>query len=82
MSLNVRISDELKTESAQVLAEYGLTLSDAVRIFLTSVVKKNGLPAELIMDEATYGDWLEARLQDSLKDRGVSRPARSVIEAL
>jgi len=82
MTLNVRISDDLKSEAAEVLATYGLTLSDAVRVFLTSVAHKKSLPPELVMNESAYTEWLEQRLQESMNNRTGRRPAREFAENL
>jgi DNA-damage-inducible protein J len=45
--LRARISEEVKTEAAEVLAGMGLTVSDACRIFLTKVAREKALPFEL-----------------------------------
>ena len=42
--LHVRINEKLKSEAAETLAGLGLSVSDAVRILLTRVVKERGLP--------------------------------------
>lgn len=80
--MSLRIEDDLKNNASEVLSRYGLTLSDGIRIFLTSVVNKKGLPPELVMDDAEYERWAENRLQRSLTDRGPSRPAAELPESL
>lgn len=82
MPLTVRISDDIKTEAAEVLAGFGLTLSDAVRIFLTSVATKKSLPPELVMSDADYEAWLGERLMRAMEDRDGSRPAREFLDEL
>jgi DNA-damage-inducible protein J len=42
--IHVRIDDELKTAAAETLASMGLSLSDAIRVFLTRVVADNEMP--------------------------------------
>ncbi len=42
--LHVRVDDNLKAEATEQLSAVGLTISDAVRILLTRVVKEGGLP--------------------------------------
>jgi DNA-damage-inducible protein J len=81
-TLNIRIKDELKADAAEVLARYGITLSDAVRIFLTSVATKKSLPAELVMDDDAYDAWLSKKLESSLKNRGSSRNAKDFLKNL
>lgn len=55
--LHVRIDEDLKVAATDVLAHYGLTVSDAVRIFLTRVVAENGMPAGSTTDKAAYDAW-------------------------
>lgn len=45
--LHIRVDETLKTRSVDTLAAMGLSLSDAVRVFLTRVVAEQGLPFEL-----------------------------------
>ena len=66
--LHVRIDDELKTEAAEKLANFGLTISDAVRILLTRVTKEGGLPAGLTADPETHDAWFRAKVQAALID--------------
>ena len=42
-----RIEPDLKKQSAEVLAELGLDLSGAIRLFLRQVVEVRGLPFEV-----------------------------------
>lgn len=80
--LNVRIDEELKVDAADVLATYGLTVSDAVRVFLTSVVRTKSLPAELVMNDEAYQAWLDERMERMFKNRSESRPARDFLADL
>lgn len=72
--LHVRVDDKLKAEAAEKLAHYGLTLSDAVRILLTRVVKEGALPAGLTAEPEAYDAWFRAKVQEALAD---TRPAVS-----
>ena len=45
--LHVRIDDKLKADAAETLGNVGLSISDAVHILLTRVVKEGALPAGL-----------------------------------
>lgn len=42
--VHVRIDEKVKAQAAETLASMGLTVSDAVRVFLTRVVADNALP--------------------------------------
>jgi DNA-damage-inducible protein J len=67
--LHIRIDDQLKVAASEKLAGVGLTISDAVRILLTRVVREGGMPAALMMDEAAYDDWFRAKVQEALDDK-------------
>ena len=45
--VHIRVDETLKTQATDTLAAMGLSLSDAVRVFLTRVVAEQGLPFEL-----------------------------------
>ncbi|MDR2674342.1 MAG: type II toxin-antitoxin system RelB/DinJ family antitoxin [Opitutaceae bacterium] len=46
-SHNIRIDEKVKTEAAAVFASLGLTLSDAVNVFLRKAVAEQGFPFEV-----------------------------------
>jgi len=48
-----RIEPDLKNRATEVLAECGLNLSDAIRLFLHQVVAQQGLPFEIRAPNAT-----------------------------
>ena len=45
--LHVRVDDETKLQATQALASMGLSMSDAVRLFLRRVVVEQAFPLEL-----------------------------------
>lgn len=45
--LHVRVDDETKAKASETLESMGLTVSDAVRIFLRRVVQDQAFPFEL-----------------------------------
>jgi DNA-damage-inducible protein J len=45
--IHVRIDEKVKKEAAQTLEDMGLSVSDAVRVFLKRVVADKQLPFEL-----------------------------------
>ncbi len=51
--VRARVSEEVKEEATEVLAEMGLTVSDAVRIMLNRVAKEKALPFELRPNKST-----------------------------
>jgi len=72
--LHVRIDDDLKNAATEKLASFGLTISDAVRILLTRVVKEGALPAALTADQDAYDHWFCEKVREALAD---TRPAHS-----
>lgn len=60
--VQARIDGEIKEEAAAVLAEMGLTVSDAVRLLLTRVAREKALPFEsIIPNETTIAAMKEVR---------------------
>lgn len=45
--INMRVNDEIKTQSESVLNELGLSLSGAIDLFLIQVIKERGIPFEI-----------------------------------
>ena len=50
--LHIRVDDETKTQATAALAAMGLSMSDAVRIFLKRVVNDQAFPLELKVPNA------------------------------
>jgi len=66
--VHVRVDEELKAQATQTLAAMGLTVSDAVRVFLTRVVIDQELPFALkAPNAATQAAMHEA--SDIIKSR-------------
>ena len=69
--LHVRVDDALKTEATEKLANFGLTLSDAVRILLTRITKEGGLPVGLTSDPEAHDAWFRERVKEALSSEDV-----------
>ena len=50
--MHIRVDEELKAKAIETLDELGLSVSDAVRIFLKRVVLEEGLPLTLKVPNA------------------------------
>ncbi|MDR0275128.1 MAG: type II toxin-antitoxin system RelB/DinJ family antitoxin [Burkholderiaceae bacterium] len=50
--VHIRLDEGIKTQAAEMLAAMGLSLSDAVRVFLTRVVAERQLPFALKVPNA------------------------------
>lgn len=78
--LHVRVDDKLKADAAEKLAHFGLTVSDAVRILLTRVVKEGALPVGLTTDPEAYDAWFRAKVQEALADTRPAVPHQKVMD--
>lgn len=59
--LQVRVEDDLKNQSAEILDALGIDLSTAVRMFLKKVVLERGIPFDTRIDETTLKGILAIR---------------------
>ena len=78
--LHVRIDDKLKAEAAEKLGNVGLSISDAVRILLTRVVKEGALPAGLTADPDAYDAWFKAKVREAMEDTRPSERHEQVMD--
>jgi len=46
-SVNVRVSKKVKTNAEKVLSELGLSMSEAVNIYLRQIALRGGIPFDL-----------------------------------
>lgn len=59
--VHVRVDDKIKAEATETLALMGLSVSDAVRVFLTRVVVEKQLPFALkVPNPETHAAMIEA----------------------
>jgi DNA-damage-inducible protein J len=60
--IHVRVDDDIRDEASSVLGSLGLSLSDAIRVFLHRVAASQSFPLELkVPNEATRAALAEAR---------------------
>lgn len=78
--LHIRVDDKLKADATEKLASFGLTVSDAVRILLTRVVKEGALPAGLTTDPEAHDAWFRAKVHEALADTRPAVPHQKVMD--
>ena len=80
--VHVRVDETLKNQAAETLAAMGLSLSDAVRVFLTRVVAEQRLPFDLRVPNAeTLAAMVEA--ENIVRTRGARfHSAEELFDAL
>ena len=62
-SLNIRIDPETKTGAEQLFGAFGITVTDAVNMFLRQSLMVGGLPFEL--KQPRYNTETEAAMQEA-----------------
>lgn len=80
-TLQIKVNGRLKTEAQSVAAGMGLDLSTAIRIFLTQMVRENGLPFRPCADpfHSAINQEHLAQVVDDL-NRGQNCAVRNLIE--
>ena len=67
--IQTRIDPEIRDKASEVLAESGLTVSDAVRILLTRTANEGALPLQLLTPDEEYDAWFRAKVQEALDSK-------------
>ena len=69
-SINIRIDEDLKSQSDKVLSDLGLTTSAVVSMLLKTIVRNNAVPAELftIREQARNNAEYLAKLDRSFAE--------------
>lgn len=71
--IRCRIDKQLKEDAQRVLGDLGLSISQAIRIFLRQVVAAGGLPFE--MKRGTASQVRETRARYRVKQKRRRKPA-------
>lgn len=68
--LHIRVEHDIKDQATQALAAMGLSMSDAVRLFLHRVVVEQAFPLELKVPNAeTQAAIVESRMMMSKRNK-------------
>ena len=74
---NLYLNAEVKEKAKEILAHYGLSLSDAVNIFLTQVVLEKGIPFPVrIPNEKTKKVLEEVRNEKNVEELSLNDLAK------
>lgn len=76
--LHIRVDDEIKEQASEALAAMGLTVSDAVRLFLRRVVVEQAFPLELKVPNAET----RAAMEESRAMMAKRRARFATVEAM
>ena len=80
-SLNLRVDADLKAQAERIFSELGLPTSTAITMFLKSVVRYNGIPLELRLDEPPNDETIKA-IQEVEEGVDIIGPFHSVDEVM
>jgi DNA-damage-inducible protein J len=81
--VHVRVDEHVKAQAAETLAAMGLSISDAVRVFLTRIAAEKQLPFALKVPNAeTRAAMEEARAMSRARQAHLLRNAPEEKEAL
>lgn len=80
--VRARIDEKLKDEASEVLAEFGLTVSDIVRMTLTRVARDGAVPLELKVPNADTRAAMQESRRLMKKHNARFRNAPDVFKAL
>lgn len=80
--VRARIDGKLKDEASEVLAEFGLTVSDIVRMTLTRVAKDRAVPLELKVPNAETRAAMEESRKLMKKHNARFSNAKDIFKAL
>ncbi len=76
--VQTRIDPEIRDKASLVLAQSGLTVSDAVRILLTRTANEGALPMDLVAQSAEYDAWFRAKVREALESTEPDIPHEEV----
>ncbi|MGI6032142.1 MAG: type II toxin-antitoxin system RelB/DinJ family antitoxin [Coriobacteriales bacterium] len=70
--IKARTTDKVKREASDVYAHWGLTLNDAINMFLVKSIEVGGLPFELRTEHPTYEELRSVAYRAPLNEEGVA----------
>ena len=53
-AINIQIDSETKKQASAILNDLGLSMSSAINIFLRQVIKRDGLPFEIVNSKKKF----------------------------
>lgn len=62
-NINIRIDPETKTSAEELFSSFGITVTDAINIFLRKAIMEGGLPFE--MKQPRYNAETEAAMNEA-----------------
>lgn len=77
-TLHIRIEPDMKKKAEKTLSELGLSLTDAINVFLAQVILQDGIPFEIKKPKFNK-ETIEA-IEDAKNNKNLSREFETVDE--
>lgn len=79
--INTRIKPEIKKEFERVTSQLGLTSSAAINLFITAVIRRQGIPFDLVLNDEPNAGTYKA-MDDAENRRNLHGPFKSFEEMM
>lgn len=79
--INTRIKPEIKKEFERVTSQLGLTSSAAINLFITAVIRRQGIPFDLVLNDEPNAETYKA-MDDAENRRNLHGPFKSFKEMM
>jgi len=81
-TLNIRIEENVKVRANKTLSSLGLDMSTAVKMFLSQVIKENGLPFIPTNNKTSLKDRWDKQVSYALKNGKIYKTGKDVLADL
>lgn len=79
--INTRIKPEIKKEFERVTSQLGLTSSAAINLFIAAVIRRQGIPFDLVLNDEPNAETYKA-MDDAENRRNLHGPFKSFEEMM
>lgn len=79
--INTRIKPEIKKEFERVTSQLGLTSSAAINLFISAVIRRQGIPFDLVLNDEPNAETYKA-MDDAENRRNLHGPFKSFEEMM
>ncbi len=77
-TLHIRIEPKVKQQAEETLKDLGLSITEAINVFLNQVILNNGIPFEI--KKPTYNKETLQAMEDTKSNKNLSKTFDSVDE--
>ena len=81
-TINIRIEDVVKNKAGKTLANLGMDMSTAIKIFLNQVIIEGGLPFTPTTQRRAIREMWDKEVDDAKKEKGFKTVDSAIKNAL